>query len=444
MRGDASRFCQNTPCTEPFPAPAMDSIHSVCYHRDERIRGGECAVKEIRPRTKERLKYGLQKGIMGMTVLAMTMVTFASMGTGTTVQAEETLPMPQRDGRVVLYVSDQANLGLKDDMAPYIDQINYAFALIEDGEASGRHWQGITQAERFVKKHRHIDGVLAVGGWGAEGFSDACATKEGRTKLADSILKLMDKHGFVGVDIDWEYPGSSAAGIKSSETDVENWYELLKTLREGLDQREQEQGREFLLSVALGAGKQQLDSVDGAVLNKWVDQAVVMAYDLKGFDRKTGHHAGLYPDGKTPDSGAYAVQMLTDSGLAAEKVLLGIPAYGRMWRQVMGGGNGLNVHAATAGNKVLRYDELEQLVSSGYRRYYDDKAQAAWWYNGENFVSGEDEQSLRAKADYLKAKELMGAAVWAQQHDPQGRLLAELDAALTGYRGEEEAQEEGD
>ncbi len=372
-----------------------------------------------------------------MVVAGMTLTTGLAAVKGDPVAAEEAVPLPGRDGRVVLYVMDQPDLGLTDDMAPHIDQINYAFALLEGGEAHGSHWQGIRQLEGYLARHGHIDGVLSVGGWGAEGFSDACATAEGRQRLADSILQLMDSHGFTGVDIDWEYPGSSAAGIRSREEDVDNWYALLALLREGLDQRQTERGRDYLLSVALGAGAEQLAMVDGERLGGLVDQAVVMAYDLQGFDRITGHHAGLYPAGDTPDSGAFAVNALTDSGLFAGKILLGIPAYGRVWRQVSGDNDGLHQRAATAGNRTLRYDELQQLDSRGYTRHYDEEAQAAWWLGGGNFVSGEDEASLAAKARWLKENGLLGAAVWAQHQDPEGALLAELSAALTPADGAE-------
>ena len=394
-------------------------------------------MKSLQPRTKDKTLRRMQLWGTGFAAAVMLLWALTTLMVSLHVQAEDALPLPQRDGRMVLYVNDQSDLGLTDDMAVHIDQINYAFALIEDGRATGAHWKGMDEMEAFLKKHGHIDGVLAVGGWGAEGFSDACATEEGRVMLADSILALMDKHGFTGVDIDWEYPGSSAAGIKSSENDVENWYELLKLLRVGLDQRQEEQGRDFLLSVALGAGEAQLNAVDGERLNDLVDQAVVMAYDLKGFDRLTGHHAGLYPDGQTVNSGAYAVNALTDSGLSPGKVLLGVPAYGRIWRQVLSTGNGLNVHAATAGNKTMPYAELEELVSRDYRQFYDEQAQAAWWYDGETFISGEDAQSLKAKADWLRDNGLMGAAVWAQHHDPEGRMRAALDAALTDHFGGE-------
>ena len=47
-----------------------------------------------------------------------------------------------------------------------------------------------------------------------------------------------------------------------------------------------------------------------------------------------------------------------------------------------------------------------------------------------NFVSGEDEASLGAKARWLKENGLLGAAIWAQHQDPEGALLAALSGAL--------------
>ena len=98
----------------------------------------------------------------------------------------------------VVYALDSANLTFRDSDAANIDQINYAFALIRDGEAVGSHWAAIDRVRAYLRKHPHIRGVMAVGGWGAEGFSDACATADGRARLADSILRLMDENGFRG------------------------------------------------------------------------------------------------------------------------------------------------------------------------------------------------------------------------------------------------------
>lgn len=365
--------------------------------------------------------------LSGLMVLAMTAITLTTAFSPERVTAQADV---KRRSRTVMYVSDSADLPLTDASARDIDQINYAFALLSDGEATGDHWQGIRKMKSFLTRHPEIDGVLSVGGWGADGFSQACRTQEGREVLAGSILRLMDEHGFVGVDIDWEYPGFSHAGIESHPEDTENWYDLLSLLREGLDERERQNGRPYLLSVALGAGKSLLESIDAARLNELVDQAVVMAYDLCGFEKITGHHAGLYPDSDKADTGAHAVKMLTEGGMSPGKILLGIPTYGRMWRQVAFAGNGLGSRAETTGNKVVPYGEMQALEGSGYTRYYDEDAQSPWWFDGGRFVSGEDATSLQYKARWVSENNLGGVALWAANHDPDGEAVKVLTTHL--------------
>lgn len=377
-------------------------------------------VRITQPRTKDgKVRKVFRRLWMGAVALAMVTTTLLQGLPGQVSTAEAA---NVRDHRIVMYVYDNTSFSLKDADADKVDQVNYSFALIKDGKATGDHWHNIRQMSAYLKRNPHISGVLSVGGWGADGFSQACATPEGREKLASSILALMDEHGFTGVDIDWEYPGSSAAGIASSDDDVKNWYALLSLLRKGLDDRESASGRKHILSVAIGAGKQQLSALSPSRLNELVDQVVLMAYDLLGFDRTTGHHAGLYPDGNNNVSAAYGVNYLLNNGLSSRKLLMGIPAYGHMWRQVSGG-DGLNQRAGTSGNKVLTFPELQALEENGYTRYWDEKAQAAWWYNGTNFVSGEDEQSLKAKIDYIHSKNLLGTAVWCWNNDPQSALV---------------------
>ena len=384
------------------------------------------------PRTKDKKPRRLLKKWILLLLLLATAGVSISQGAYDTqaAKAEEDAPMIERKGRTVMYLMDAPGIKLRDEDAHALDQLNYSFALIKDGKADGSHWLGLKKVTAFLKKHPHIDGVLSIGGWGADGFSDACLTEEGRKTLADSLLSLMDACGFVGIDVDWEYPGISGTGIVSREEDVENWYALLTLLRQGLDEREARHGRDYYLSVALGAGEQQLSVLDPARLAPLLDQAVVMAYDLSGFERITGHHAGLYPDGQQGASGAKAVRTLIDGGLPAEKILLGVPAYGRVWRQVSGGSNGFGQRANTSGNKTISFDEILRLEDQGYTRYYDEKAQAAWWFNGSSFVSGEDDCSIAYTGQWIVENGLQGAAVWQYTQDAEGAMLSMLDAAM--------------
>ena len=390
------------------------------------------AVAKKTPRTKERrLKKAAKKLALLMMLLLMTVVSVSS-GAYTTqaATAEEEAPMNQRQGRTVMYIMDAHDLKLRDEDAHALDQLNYSFALIKDGRADGSHWMGLKKVQTFLKRNPEVDGVLSIGGWGADGFSDACLTDEGRRQLADSLLALMDECGFVGIDVDWEYPGVPGTGIVSREEDVENWYALLALLREGLDARERLHGREYFLSVALGAGDSQLAVLEPERLAELIDQAVVMAYDLAGFDRITGHHSALYPEEDRPLSGARAVKTLVDGGLPAEKILLGMPAYGRVWRQVSGGGDGLGQRANTSGNKTISFDELLRLEEQGYTRYFDEKAKVPWWFDGSTYVSGDDDRSIAYKGKWVVDNGLQGIAVWQYTQDAEGAMLGMLDAAL--------------
>ena len=409
-----------------------DKQAEICYHVRVISRNEVSAVPKKRPRTKEKKPRRALKKIALMMLLTLLSAISISSGAypANEATAEEVPPMVTRKGRTVMYLMDSPNVKLRDSDADALDQLNYSFALIKDGKADGSHWLGIKKVQSFLKKHPHVDGVVSIGGWGADGFSDACLTEEGRIRLADSLLTLMDDCGFVGIDVDWEYPGIPGTGIVSRPEDVENWYAFLELLRAGLDEREAVHGREYILSVALGAGENHLNVLDLPRLASLLDQAVLMTYDLCGFDRMTGHHAGLYPDDIRSGSGAFAVRKMLEDGFPAEKILLGIPAYGRVWRQVSGGGNGLHQRANTSGNKTISFDEILRLEDEGYTRHYDEKAQAAWWFDGSTFVSGEDGQSIGFKGKWIVDNGLLGAAVWQYTQDAEGAMLAMLDAAL--------------
>ena len=385
-------------------------------------------MKHTAPRTKDT-RTRLRRGCMTLLTLSMVAVTAMAAMKPPADASAVNAPGPAHRARVVAYVQDEPDMSVLSTLAGKADQVNYAFALIEDGKATLEHAQGLKAMRRFLREHPHIDGILSVGGWGADGFSQACATEEGRAALAESILALIDEHGFVGVDVDWEYPGMSAGGIASTPDDVENWYALLSLLREGLDARAAETGRDHLLSVALGASAKHVEAVDGARLADIVDQAVIMAYDLRGFDRLTGHHAGLYPDGEAELSAAWAVNAWAKDGLPEAKILLGVPMYGRVWRQVSGG-NGLNRHAATSGNRIVTQKDIAFLLENGAERHWDDRAKAAHLYDGENFISYEDAESLRAKIDWALDSGLLGLAAWCANQDKEGLLTGVMHEAL--------------
>ena len=134
--------------------------------------------------------------------------------------------------KVIGYVSTKDLGTLKEQDIKNLDVINIAFGLIE------RHrvvWDSCGN-EEYLPKIREINPdikiILSVGGWGADGFSQAARTEEGRALFAVSAVSLVETYGLDGIDIDWEYPGTSLAGIGSHVNDKEN-YTLLLTFADG-------------------------------------------------------------------------------------------------------------------------------------------------------------------------------------------------------------------
>ena len=155
--------------------------------------------------------------------------------------------------------------------------------------------------------------------------------------FAVSAVSLVETYGLDGIDIDWEYPGTSLAGIGSHENDKENYTLLLKALRESLDHMEGEK----TLSVAVGGDVYFALQTDMEAAGRYLDYVQLMTYDLQGgFQKVTGHHAALYhSEGNLLDVCVdKAVRVFHEAGIPMEKLILGVPFYSRQWNGVKGEG----------------------------------------------------------------------------------------------------------
>ena len=137
--------------------------------------------------------------------------------------------------RIIGYVNTADLNHMREEDVRALTVINIAFGLIRDGEVV---WDAKDARDGIVsirKSNPELKIVFSVGGWGADGFSQAARTKEGRERFAASALAIVKEYGLDGIDIDWEYPGTSLAGIASDRSDKENYMLLLAELRKTLD-----------------------------------------------------------------------------------------------------------------------------------------------------------------------------------------------------------------
>lgn len=382
---------------------------------------------------KRANRFRLRRIIMGLVSAVMTGILLfqgsdVSYATAQTAQAtaKDRMVRPM----ISAYVFDRANMVLRDQDAAYLNQMNYSFALIEKGVLTDKHWKGIKKFQAYIKRHPNILPVLAVGGWAAEGFSDAAATVESRKVFAQSAVEMMDKYGFLGLDIDWEYPGSSVAGIKSTKADAHNLTLLLTEIRNTFDACEKQDAKHRYLTIAVGASKTYATSLEVASIAKIVDQVNIMTYDMRSSERVTGHHANLYPQAGDPGmiSAVTALDAFGAQGLPKSKMMIGAAFYGRAWRQVKSSEDGgLDQKAGTTGNKTYGYTAIKDMISSGkYNVYWDDAAKATYLFDGSTFISYESGDSLTHKGKYVLDNALQGVMFWEYNQDTTGELLKAL------------------
>ena len=342
---------------------------------------------------------------------------------------------PRHGRAVIAYAFDAKAPTFADRDARYLTHINWAFALIENGRVTGAHWRHIDRLTAYKRKHPHIKTLMAVGGWAADGFSQAASTPRGRELFVSSAMELMQRHGFDGIDIDWEYPGVPAGGIAASKNDKQNFTLLLRDLRRGLDAQTARDGKKRLLTIAVGASMDCVNGIDCAAIARYLDYVNVMTYDMAGAGAgsRTGHHAAMYPSRPGDPSAHTALEAYERAGIPRNKLVVGAAFYGRLWRGVADGGkNGLHQPAGDRGHTTLNYPSLMQnyFGKSGYRVYWDDGACAPYLYNGENFISFDNVESVRIKANYARSRGLGGVMFWEYSLDASGELLKAIDAGL--------------
>lgn len=334
-------------------------------------------------------------------------------------------------GKVIGYVGTQDLHSVTPDDAQALDVINIAFGNIVDDCVVWEAHDAEAQINRIRGINPQIKFLLSVGGWSSGGFSEAAMTTEGREKAAQSSAGLVQEYGLDGIDIDWEYPGTSVAGIGSSSGDKENFTLFLKAIREKLDSV----SKDCMLTIAAGGDTYFTLLTDMRKAAEYLDYVQLMTYDLQGgFQKVTGHHTAVYSSGRNLSDACSdkAVRVFSQAGVPMEKLVLGVAFYSRAWQGVDNIRDGLGLEAQTVGTYGPDYGELtrDYINKNGYTRYWDEEAKAPYLFNGSEFISYDDEESIAEKIKYVKEKGLGGIMYWEYKCDSTGTLTQFMSRTL--------------
>lgn len=330
------------------------------------------------------------------------------------------------------YVGIQKLSTMKEEDIKALDVINLAFGHIADGDVVCDMDDAVQDMERIRSVNPDIRIVLSIGGWSAGGFSEAAYTAEGRARFADKAAKLVKKYGLDGIDVDWEYPCISIAGIGASPEDKENFTLLLAETRKALDALGD---RHYILSIAGGGDGYYTRCTNLGEASRYLDYVQLMSYDLRGgFTVQTGHHTNLYSNQAdlSKSSTDEGVRLYLEAGVPAEKLIVGVAFYSRMWKGVPDVNHGWMQMAQTTGGYGPDFTELKEsyINKNGFVRYWDDEAKAPYLYDGDTFISYDDEQSLNEKVQYVNERGLGGIMYWEYSTDETGILMRTLAKAM--------------
>ena len=292
-----------------------------------------------------------------------------------------------------------------------LTHINYAFALINnDFETLNIQKEGRLKLMVALKKQNPaLKVLLSIGGWGAGNFSEMAANETHRKAFARNCLNAVTKYSLDGIDIDWEYPTSSSAGISSSPEDTKNFTLLMKDLRETL-------GNDRLLTMASASNAKYVDFKEAVQYMNFVN---VMTYDM-GHPPK--HNSALYRSSMSSESCDESVNKHLSAGVPLEKIVLGIPFYGH--------GDG------KAFGDDVDYKDIK-IDQSKYSIQWDDAAKVPYVTDatGKMVLNYDDAQSVGLKAEYARDKKLAGAMYWNIEADDASYTLGHAVASrlLPGY-----------
>lgn len=150
-------------------------------------------------------------------------------------------------------------------------------------------------------------------------------------------MALIKNLPFDGLDIDWEYPQTQDEGA--------DFVHLLAATRHELDVygASLSPKQRFLLTVASPAGPSNYEKLYIRNMDKYLDFWNLMGYDFAGsWDKMAGHQSNVFPSIETPESTPFsvdnAVQHYITQGVPANKIVMGMPLYGRAFQETAGPG----------------------------------------------------------------------------------------------------------
>lgn len=217
-----------------------------------------------------------------------------------------------------------------------------------------------------------------------------------RSELINVIVSLADQYQVDGINLDFE-------NMKEEDKDVFSQFviELAPRLRD--------MGKVLSVDVTAPDGAPTWSlCYDRDVIAHVADYIVFMAYDQNGISSpKEGTTAGHnWVENNIK-------KFLGQEGVDADKLILGIPFYTRLWTERDG----------DISSKVVPMKDVEEKIPEGVIKTWDDDLKqnyVEWSDNGATYKMWiEDEASIREKLKLAKNYQLAGVSFWSKGRESE-------------------------
>lgn len=292
---------------------------------------------------------------------------------------------------------------------------------------------GTSSADLIARAHAAgVKVLLAIGGDAVRSRTfNAIAYPQNLDRFVDSVLKIVARYHYDGVDLDWIFP------TEGEKDEFDNLYTILFALRRGIDQKLPG----GLLTMFVSPMKANSELIDPKCI-PLVDFVNVMTYNFRGpwsgdWGHK-GYNAALFrePSDKAEDYASMAESMDYWTKIKKwpkEKLVPGIPCFGH-------GFHGIRFHFNSreqTQHATIMYKEIPALIVQGWKRSWDPVSGVPYLTNpeGSEFISYDDPQSAALKGEWIRKEGYRGVFFEDITEDSINKDNVIVHAARNGYAG---------
>ncbi|GFR71612.1 chitinase-3-like protein 1 [Elysia marginata] len=275
--------------------------------------------------------------------------------------------------------------------------------------------------------------ILAVGGEevGDVPFERISTTLSGLSTFAKNVASQLRERGFQGLEVAW---------VTQFERHRNRITAICKALSEAFIRESEESGQERLLLslVSLPYGVTPRPTYDPGKLNDYTDRITVLAFNYGILTSpELIHNSPLYPDklSSSINSQNTSMQWWTLYGFPRKKLILGLPTFGSTvvistsvtkntsdsYINRNTGKVGLPGPYTKTSGFLSFYEICDIVQTTGWRQTWRPLWEAPVAFgrrgNKQEWISFENPQSFRKKAQFVKDKEYGGIMVWSLDMD---------------------------